>query len=99
MLWLAYSNHRRHLSRLSRTVRDQAGSSPNHPQPDALLSLPRSARWSFINEWQVQAQHNDRQQTNAFVEPQTEATASARRAFARQRHQLMYKKWSRERHD
>jgi hypothetical protein len=78
MLWLAYSNHRRHLSKLRRGVRDQAVSSANHPQPATLLPLPRSARWSFINEWQVQAQHNDRQPVNAFVEPRTDATASAR---------------------
>ena len=99
MLWVAYSYHKRHQSKLSTALRVQSGSTANRPQPNALLPFPHSARWSFINEWQVQAQRDDRQPMSGFVESRSEATPSVRRAFARQRHQLMYKKWSQDRHD
>ena len=99
MLWLAYSNHKRRQSNLRNAVRDQSGSTPNRPEQNALLPLPYSARWSFINEWQVQPQHDDRPPMSGSVESRSHATPSEARAFSRQRHQLMYKKWSQERHD
>jgi hypothetical protein len=94
MLWLAYS-YKRRQSKLRTVVRLQSGFTPNIPQPNALLPLPHSVRWSFIDEWHVQAQHDDRPLMIGFVELRSEAAPSVQRPFARQRHRLMYKKWCR----
>jgi hypothetical protein len=99
MLWLAYSFHKLRQPKLRTAIREHSGLTPNHPQPNALLPVRYSARWSFINKWEPQAQHDDRPPMSGFVEPRNEATPSGWRAFARQSHQLMYKKWSQDRHD
>lgn len=56
------------------------------------------SRWSFINEWHVNAQEDDRPPMTSVVSDGA-GRPSARRAFARQSHQLKYKKWSQARHD
>lgn len=56
------------------------------------------SRWSFINEWRVEPQADDRVQASGKVGNSTE-TGSGRRSNTRRRHQANYKQWSRERHD
>ena len=55
-------------------------------------------RWSFVNEWQVASQGDDRIPMNGAVETVSQ-TASGQRASARRSHQMRYKEWSKERHD
>jgi hypothetical protein len=68
-------------------------------QLNPVFSLPGSAHCSFISEWQLPEQHDDRRLMNGSVATSRETTSSGSRAFARKSHQLMYKKWSKERHD
>lgn len=51
-----------------------------------------TARWHFINGWQVEAQADDRM-------PMLGGSKSVRRSIARRTHQLHYKEWSKARHD
>jgi hypothetical protein len=95
MLWLAYSYHKRGQSKLHAAVVGPSVSTPTRP----LTPPPDSARWSFINTWEVQPQQDDRPPMNGSVPPRSGAIPTVLRAFARQRHQLMYKKWSKDRHD
>jgi hypothetical protein len=66
----------------------------NLPKPD----LSDATRWAFINQWQVNDQADDRRPMDGGA---TSASASppVRRSIARRKHQLMFKEWSRERHD
>jgi hypothetical protein len=66
----------------------------NSPSP-----VPFDAkRWGFANPWLTEGQSDDRIPMEGSVRASGE-TASGRRSFARRAHQLMYKKWSQERHD
>ena len=53
---------------------------------------------SFLNDWQVTPQHDDRTPT-LVVSPQLSGYAPADRSTARRSHQRMYRQWSGERHD
>jgi hypothetical protein len=98
MLWLAYSYHKRRPSTSFAVVGERSGS-VHQPQLNPSLLLRDSGHWSFINDWELQPRYDDRPPLNGFVAPRSEAAPSVRRAFARQCHQLMYKKWSKDRHD
>ena len=55
-------------------------------------------RWALANAWLSEGQANDRVPMDGSVSNSGD-TPSGQRAFARQTHQLMFKKWSQERHD
>lgn len=55
-------------------------------------------RWALANAWLSEGQADDRMPMDNSVNDRGE-TASGQRAFARQTHQLMFKKWSQARHD
>ena len=64
----------------------------------ALLESAATAHWSFINEWKVEPQSDDRPMMSAEVTPGG-ASPSAQRSTARRQHQATFKKWSQSRHD
>ena len=99
MLWWVYSAHKRRQSKLRTALRDRSGPARDNPKLAPLLPVPGSDRWSFVNEWQPQAQHDDRRPMSGLAVALGEAPASVRRAYARQSHQLMYKQWSQNRHE
>jgi len=55
-------------------------------------------RWALANPWLAEGHADDRAPIDGYVKDSGE-TASGQRAFARRAHQLMFKKWSQERHD
>ena len=55
-------------------------------------------KWELANPWLVEGQPDDRMQANGAVAP-IGGTSAERRSFARRSHQLMFKKWSQDRHD
>jgi hypothetical protein len=55
-------------------------------------------RWALANSWLSAGQPDDRIPMDGSVKDSGEAP-SGQRAFARRTHQLMFKKWSQERHD
>jgi hypothetical protein len=55
-------------------------------------------RWRLANPWLTEGQPDDRTQVDGTVIT-TVGSKSARRASARLSHQLMFKRWSQERHD
>ena len=54
--------------------------------------------WALANPWLTEGQADDRIPMNGSVTGNSR-TPSAQRAFARRSHQLIFKKWSQERHD
>lgn len=54
-------------------------------------------RWALANSWLVK-QPDDRAPMDGSVRDSGQ-TSSGQRSFARRTHQLMFKKWSQERHD
>jgi hypothetical protein len=59
---------------------------------NSLKSAPYDpARWTFANPWLSEGQADDRTPMNGSVAV-SDRTPSAHRAFARRRHQLMFKK-------
>jgi hypothetical protein len=97
--WMIYSYHRRGLSRqASALLRPSSVSAISNPKHSSISHVD-SAHWSFINQWHPEEQRDDRQQMNGSVAVSGGAAPSIRRSLARQSHQLMYKKWSKERHD
>jgi hypothetical protein len=56
------------------------------------------ARRAFTNEWQPEGQADDRIPMHGTV-GNTTGSPSAHRSTARRAHQLMYKEWSRTRHE
>lgn len=54
-------------------------------------------RWALANSWLVK-QPDDRTPMDGSVRDSAQ-TPSGQRSFARRTHQLMFKKWSQERHD
>lgn len=64
---------------------------------DSLTTAPADpVRWKFVNHRLLEGQADDRIPMNGSVAV-SKRTASAHRAFARRRHQLMFKKWSQAR--
>ena len=55
-------------------------------------------RWALADSWLSEGQPDDRIPMDGSVKDSGEAS-SGQRAFARRTHQLMFKKWSQERHD
>ena len=55
-------------------------------------------RWALANPWLTEGQRDDRIPMDGAVKD-SGGTPSGQRAIARQTHQLMFKKWSQERHD
>ena len=68
---------------------------------DLVPDSSATSRWAFINGWKVEPQSDDRVPVFGAVVSSTAPSASpaARRSTARRKHQLMFKEWSRERHD
>jgi hypothetical protein len=69
--------------------------------PSTISRLPiqtDAARWLLANPWLLEGQANDRPQIDGSVTG-SRGTPAARRALARRRHQLSFKKWSQGRHD
>lgn len=69
-----------------------------HVRPGRLESTRGSAGRSFLNDWQVTPQHDDRTPV-LVVRPRLSGYAPADRSTARRGHQRMYRQWSGERHD
>lgn len=67
----------------------------------SLADASDTSRWAFINGWGVEPQSDDRTPVFSAVVSSTAPSGSpaARRSTARRKHQLMFKEWSRERHD
>jgi len=101
ILLMAYLYYRRGLSkgRVSDRLRSPALSPTANSQLNPLLNFSRSGHCSFLSDWQPVEQHDDRRLMSGSVAVIRETTPSVRRAFARKSHQLMYKEWSKERHD
>ena len=57
-----------------------------------------SERWSLVSPWLSEGQRDDRIPMDGSVRDSIE-TPSGQRSSARRTHQLMFKKWSQERHD
>jgi hypothetical protein len=57
-----------------------------------------SVRWAQLNPWLTEGQADDRIPMNGSV-TDSGGTRSVQRAFARKRHQAMFKKWSQTRRD
>jgi hypothetical protein len=55
-------------------------------------------RWAQLNPWLIEGQADDRIPMNGSVKDSGEPP-SGQRAFARRRHQAMFKKWSQTRHE
>lgn len=72
------------------------GGNPFINQP-AAVPFNRT-RWALDNSWLSAGQPDDRIPMDGSVNDSGE-TPSGQRAFARRTHQLMFKKWSQERHD
>jgi hypothetical protein len=60
--------------------------------------IDQTARWQFINQWQVVEQSNDRMQQDGRV-TEVVNVSTGQRSTARRQHQINYKRWSQERHD
>ena len=72
------------------------------PLAVSLATSPAGApfnarRWALANSWLVK-QPDDRTPIDGSVRDSGQ-TSSGQRSFARRTHQLMFKKWSQERHD
>jgi hypothetical protein len=57
-----------------------------------------ASRWALANPWLAEGQPDDRTPMDGSVTDSGQ-TPPGQRAFARRAHQLMFKKWSQERHD
>jgi hypothetical protein len=76
-----------------------------HTAPLSVIALDASnapvfnaSRWALANPWLAEGQPDDRMPMDGSVTDSGQ-TPSGQRAFARRAHQLMFKKWSQERHD
>jgi len=68
-----------------------------------FINLPNSSpfnaeRWALANAWLSEGGRDDRLPMDGAVKDGG-GTPSGQRAIARQTHQLMFKKWSQQRHD
>ena len=88
-----FSRHEKHKwSKVAMTL--PARVLPNSPPPAPF----DAARWALANPWLSEGQADDRLPMDGSV-PDSGQTPSGQRAFARQTHQLKFKKWSQARHD
>jgi len=71
---------------------------PEENAAPVTADTPDAWHWAFINGWQLTPQADDRIPMFGSV-VSSDASQSAARSFARRRHQLMFKEWSRQRHD
>ena len=79
----------------------KVGASMTNKDPNVNLVIPPAfdpISWAQANPWLSEGQADDRIPMDGSV-ANNNATASARRAFARRSHQVMFKKWSQDRHD
>ena len=91
MLWLAYAYHKRREANLQAMAPANA---LRHPSSRAL----KSESSSIVHKWQRVGQQDDRRIVNGSVVTR-ETPSTVHRSSARKSHQLMYKRWSMERHD
>jgi hypothetical protein len=70
-----------------------AGNLPNSPDAAQI-----ARRWALANPWLAEGQADDRTPMDGSVKDIV-GPPSEQRAFARRRHQLMFKEWSQARHD
>jgi hypothetical protein len=70
-----------------------AGTLPNSPDAAQI-----ARRWALANPWLAEGQADDRTPMDGSVKD-TGGPPSQQRASARRKHQLMFKKWSQDRHD
>jgi len=75
-------------------VLQKAGGETKSPRQSGFDPI----RWAQLNPWLSEGQADDRTPMNGSVRPGSR-TPSVQRAFARQSHQAMFKKWSQARHD
>ena len=73
------------------------------PPAPLLTNSPAGApfnamRWAIANPWLAEGQPDDRTPMDGSVRD-IGGTPSEQRSFTRRTHQLMFKKWSQERHD
>ena len=66
--------------------------------PSQLQKEFDAVRWEEENLWLTEGQANDRIPMNGAVKD-IDGAPSVQRSFARRSHQVMFKKWSQERHD
>jgi hypothetical protein len=81
----------------------KVGMTPTGPLFTSIPNSPASApfdpiRWALANPWLTEGQPDDRTPMDGSVTDSGQ-TPSGQRSFARRTHQLMFKKWSQERHD
>lgn len=69
------------------------------PMPNSPPHVPfDSKRWALANPWLLEGQADDRPPMDGSVTDNW-GPPSEQRSFARRSHQLMFKKWSQDRHD
>jgi len=64
----------------------------------ARRNLGDESRWAFINSWQVKPQADDRELVGS-VRDSSGDSPSGQRSTRRRRQQVMFKEWSKARHD
>ena len=69
-----------------------------HPSNSPTPAPFNASRWALANPWLAEGQPDDRTPMDGSVTDSGQ-TPSGQRAFARRTHQLMFKRWSQERHD
>ncbi len=74
-----------------------SATSKSTPQSSQTAS-DEAARWTFINNWHVEEQSNDRPPVNGAIS-NDKAGRPGQRSQTRRMHQLNHKRWSQERHD
>jgi hypothetical protein len=87
-------NHEKPLSPLEPRPAPINNNLNNSTKPEQVSPIT----WAQQNEWWVEGQSNDRQPMNGSAGA-SGGSASEQRSTARLMHQVMYRKWARERHD
>lgn len=75
-------------------VNHNAKGETNSPAPAEFDPI----RWALLNPWLSEGQPDDRTPMNGSVKD-SGGPPSVQRSFARRTHQVMFKKWSKARHD
>ena len=89
--WLGENMRSKAAAVRKREVSDQ-------PTSPGAFTVFDPIRWGLANPWLVEGQPDDRMPVNGAVAV-SGGTSAERRSFARRSHQLMFKKWSQDRHD
>lgn len=96
LAWLIYKHYRQQpMPAVAR--RRSYISTINNRTPDRTSSIRELVHYPLMNERLSEGQRDDRLPMNGSVEGDAERGTSSGRAFARRSHQLMFKRWSRER--